>query len=440
MAKRKAVQDAEVAAKPILEKGLLIVHTGPGKGKSTAAFGLALRALGRGFRVGVVQFIKGAWSTGERAGVERFGAQVEWRTMGEGFTWETQDRARDVAAASAAWGEATRMMADPSIRLLVLDELNIALRYDYLPLAEVVAALRARRPDLHVVVTGRNAKPELIEAADCVTEFALVKHHFAAGVRAQEGDRVLTARALMFQGAGSDVGKSLIVAGLCRAFTRRGLRVRPFKPQNMSNNAAVARQTAARSAAPRRCRRARAESRRPVDMNPVLLKPQSEIGAQVVVQGRVIGNARAREYQGLKPKLLPAVLESYARIRAEADLVLVEGAGSAAEINLREGDIANMGFARAAQCPVVLVGDIDRGGIFAQILGTQGGARARRRRHDRRLHRQQVPWRREPVRRRHDDDRGAHRLVRARPPAVLRRRGAPAGGRRVQPCRRQDPG
>ena len=148
-------------------------------------------------------------------------------------------------------------------------------------------------------------------------------------------------------------------------------------------------------------------------MNPVLLKPQSEIGAQVVVQGRVIGNARAREYQALKPKLMPAVLESYARIEAEADLVLVEGAGSAAEINLREGDIANMGFARAADCPVALIGDIDRGGIFAQILGTQGGARARRRRHDRRLHRQQVPRRREPVRRRHGDDRRAHRLARA---------------------------
>jgi cob(I)alamin adenosyltransferase len=187
MAKLKAAQDAEVASKPILKKALLIVHTGPGKGKSTAAFGLALRALGRGFRVGVVQFIKGAWSTGERAAIERFDSQVEWRTMGEGFTWETQDRARDIAAAEAAWAEAQRMMADSSIRLLVLDELNIALRYDYLPLAEVVAALVARRPDLHVVVTGRNAKPELIEAADCVTEFALVKHHFEAGVRAQRG-------------------------------------------------------------------------------------------------------------------------------------------------------------------------------------------------------------------------------------------------------------
>jgi cob(I)alamin adenosyltransferase len=187
MAKRKAAQDGEVAGKTIGEKGLLIVHTGPGKGKSTAAFGLALRALGRGFRVGVVQFIKGAWTTGERTAIERFGERVEWRTMGEGFTWETQDRARDVAAAQAAWTEAKRMMADPSIRLLVLDELNIALRYDYLPLAPVVGALSARRPDLHVVVTGRNAKPELIEAADCVTEFALIKHHFSAGVRAQAG-------------------------------------------------------------------------------------------------------------------------------------------------------------------------------------------------------------------------------------------------------------
>jgi cob(I)alamin adenosyltransferase len=187
MIKRKAAQDAEVAAKPIAEKGLLIVHTGPGKGKSTAAFGLCLRALGRGLRVGVVQFIKGAWSTGERIAVERFGDQVEWRAMGEGFTWETQDRARDIAATEAAWSEARRMMADPTIRLLVLDELNIALRYDYLPLRPVVEGLRARRPGLHVVVTGRNAKPELIEAADCVTEFGLVKHHFAAGVRAQEG-------------------------------------------------------------------------------------------------------------------------------------------------------------------------------------------------------------------------------------------------------------
>ena len=185
MARRKAAQDAEVAAKPIAAKGLLFVHTG--KGKSTAAFGLALRALGRGYRVGVVQFIKGTWATGERAGFERFGDQVVWRTMGEGFTWETQDRARDVAAAAAAWATARALMADPTIRLIVLDELNIALRYDYLPAGEVVAALAARRADQHVVVTGRNARPELIEAADLVTEMTLVKHHFGAGVRAQEG-------------------------------------------------------------------------------------------------------------------------------------------------------------------------------------------------------------------------------------------------------------
>ncbi len=186
MEKRKAVQDAEIASKT-LEKGLLIVNTGPGKGKSTAAFGLILRALGHGWRIGVVQFIKGAWSTGERKALEAFGDQVSWHSMGEGFTWETQDKARDIAAAERAFAKAKELMADPDIRLLVLDELNIALRYDYLPLAEVVTTLAARRPDLHIVVTGRNAKPELIEVADLVTEMTLVKHHFAAGVKAQEG-------------------------------------------------------------------------------------------------------------------------------------------------------------------------------------------------------------------------------------------------------------
>ena len=187
MVKRKAAQDAEVASKSIVSKGLLIVHTGPGKGKSTAAFGLALRALGRGWKVGVVQFVKGAWETGERLAFARFGEQIAWHTMGEGFTWETQDRARDVAAASAAWRKARELMEDASIRLLILDELNIALRYSYLPLAEIVAALQARRDDLHIIVTGRNAKPEMIAAADLVTEMSLVKHHFAAGVKAQEG-------------------------------------------------------------------------------------------------------------------------------------------------------------------------------------------------------------------------------------------------------------
>jgi len=186
MAKRKAVQDAEVAQKTI-EKGLLIVHTGPGKGKSTAAFGLALRMLGRGYRVGVVQFIKGAWHTAERDALAQFGDQVVWHTMGEGFTWETQDRARDVAAASRAWEKARELLDDPSLSLVILDELNIALRYDYLDLAAIVAALGVRRPGLHVVVTGRNAKAELIAAADLVTEMTLVKHHFAAGVKAQPG-------------------------------------------------------------------------------------------------------------------------------------------------------------------------------------------------------------------------------------------------------------
>jgi cob(I)alamin adenosyltransferase len=187
MARRKMVQDAEVASKTIVSKGLLIVNTGPGKGKSTAAVGLVVRALGHGWRVGVVQFIKGAWATGERTALERFGAQVEWRTMGEGFTWETQDRPRDIAAAENAWTVALGLMADSSIRLLVLDELNIALRYEYLPLQPVLDALAARRADLNIVVTGRNAKPGLIEIADLVTEMTLVKHHFAAGVKAQPG-------------------------------------------------------------------------------------------------------------------------------------------------------------------------------------------------------------------------------------------------------------
>jgi cob(I)alamin adenosyltransferase len=186
MAKRKAVQDAEVAGKTV-EKGLLIVHTGAGKGKSTAAFGLALRMLGRGHRVGVVQFIKGAWHTGERDAFAAFGDRVSWHTMGEGFTWETQDLARDVAAAERAWNKAADLMNDRTFSLVILDELNIALRYDYLDLDAVLAALAGRRAGLHVVVTGRNAKPALIEAADLVTEMGLVKHHFAAGVKAQAG-------------------------------------------------------------------------------------------------------------------------------------------------------------------------------------------------------------------------------------------------------------
>jgi cob(I)alamin adenosyltransferase len=186
MARRKAARNRMLATKTE-ERGLLIVHTGKGKGKSTAAFGLVLRCLGHGMRVGVVQFVKGVWQTGERLALERFGDLVTCRAMGEGFTWDTQDRARDIAAARRAWETATAMIADPTYRLVLLDELNIVLRYDYLPIDEVVRVLAAKPHPLHIVVTGRNAKNELIEAADLVTEMALVKHPFRAGVKAQQG-------------------------------------------------------------------------------------------------------------------------------------------------------------------------------------------------------------------------------------------------------------
>ena len=189
--KRKAVRDRILATKT-LEKGLLVVHTGKGKGKSTAAFGLVARAIGNGLRIGIVQYVKGKWQTGERGVLEHFPDQVDIRTMGEGFTWETQDRARDIRAARAAW-EASKAMIEacrgdePRYDLILLDELNIVLRYGYLPLEEVCAFLAGRPPALHVVVTGRNAKPELLEIADTVTEMTMVKHHFKAGVKAQKG-------------------------------------------------------------------------------------------------------------------------------------------------------------------------------------------------------------------------------------------------------------
>ncbi len=189
--KRKEARDRMLATKTI-EKGLLIVHTGKGKGKSTAAFGLVMRALGHGMRIGIIQFVKGKWETGERHILDKFPDLVTIRTMGEGFTWETQDRARDIAAAQSAW-EATKEMIDasrgdnPAYDLVLLDELNIVLRYDYLPLDEVVAFLAAKPEGLHVVVTGRNAKDALIETADLVTEMTMVKHPFRAGVKAQQG-------------------------------------------------------------------------------------------------------------------------------------------------------------------------------------------------------------------------------------------------------------
>ncbi len=186
MARIKAAKDKLYAGKTI-EKGLLMVHTGTGKGKSTAAWGLVMRCLGHGLKVGVVQFVKGKRAPGERHLLERFPELVTLKVMGEGFTWESQDRERDLAAARAAFAEAEKMLHDPELHLVVLDELNIVLRYDQLPLDEVLATLAARRPGLHVVVTGRNAKPELIEAADLVTEMKLVKHPFREGVKGQLG-------------------------------------------------------------------------------------------------------------------------------------------------------------------------------------------------------------------------------------------------------------
>jgi cob(I)alamin adenosyltransferase len=186
MAKKKAARDKILATKTE-ERGLLMVHTGKGKGKTTAAMGLALRCIGHGFKVGIVQFVKGAWHTGERDVLARFPELCVIKAMGEGFTWDTQDRPRDIAAARQAWSTAQAMIADSSFRMVILDELNIVLRYGYLDLEEVLSALRSRPRDLHVVVTGRNAKEELIEAADLVTEMTVVKHPFRSGVKAQAG-------------------------------------------------------------------------------------------------------------------------------------------------------------------------------------------------------------------------------------------------------------
>ena len=178
---------ARMLATKTREKGLLMVHTGKGKGKTTAAMGLAMRAIGNGMKVGIVQFVKGKWETGEREVLEAFPDQVTIRVMGEGFSWDSQDRQRDIAAATAAWEMAKEMIADPDYGLVILDELNIPLRYDHLDIGEVVKGLEARRPDLHVVVTGRNARDELIEAADMVTDMTMVKHHFRDDVKAQKG-------------------------------------------------------------------------------------------------------------------------------------------------------------------------------------------------------------------------------------------------------------
>ncbi|AGA87513.1 MULTISPECIES: cob(I)yrinic acid a,c-diamide adenosyltransferase [Stutzerimonas] len=186
MQRKKALIDEKIAEAQD-EYGLLLVHTGNGKGKSSSAFGMVARALGHGIKVGVVQFIKGAASTGEEAFFRRFPDEVRYHVMGEGFTWETQDRQRDIAKAREAWAVAAELLADPEIGLVVLDELNIALKYGYLELAPVLADIESRPLLQHVVVTGRGAPPGLVEAADTVTEMALVKHAFKAGVKAQKG-------------------------------------------------------------------------------------------------------------------------------------------------------------------------------------------------------------------------------------------------------------
>lgn len=186
MRKKKAARDKIIATKTI-EKGLIIVHTGKGKGKSTAAFGMVCRALGHDFKVGVVQFVKGKWQTGERRVLEAFQDQVTIRTMGEGFTWETQDRARDIAAAEAAWHQAKQMILDPSYQMVLLDELNIVLRYDYIDIQDVLDTLAQKPAMTHVIITGRNAKDAVLDIADLVTEMTMVKHPFRSGVKAQVG-------------------------------------------------------------------------------------------------------------------------------------------------------------------------------------------------------------------------------------------------------------
>lgn len=186
-ARRRKETRQKMLASITEERGLLVVHTGKGKGKTTAAIGMVCRCVGHGMKVGIVQFVKGAWTSAERTVLEKFPDLVDIRVMGEGFTWDTQDRARDIRAAQKAWETAKTMLNDPTYSMILLDELNIVLRYDYLPVAEVVSVLTAKRPDLHVVVTGRNAKPELIDVADLVTDMTMVKHPFRDGVKAQKG-------------------------------------------------------------------------------------------------------------------------------------------------------------------------------------------------------------------------------------------------------------
>jgi len=186
MKKKKVARDKIIATKTI-EKGLTIVHTGKGKGKSTAAFGMVFRALGNGMKVGVIQFVKGKWGTGERVILEKLGDQVTMSSMGDGFTWETQDRKRDIEAARIAWERAKELIMDDEHQMVLCDELNIVLRYDYLPVEEIIETLKNKPEMKHVIITGRNAKDELIDFADLVTDMTMIKHPFRGGVKAQVG-------------------------------------------------------------------------------------------------------------------------------------------------------------------------------------------------------------------------------------------------------------
>ena len=186
MAKKKAARDKMLATKQ-QEKGLLIVHTGKGKGKTTAAMGLALRAIGNNMKVVIVQFVKGAMTTGERVVLDKFPDKCIIRAMGEGFTWDTQDRARDIELSQMAWDYVKNIMSDPSVDMIIMDEINIVIRYDYLDISDVIKTLEKRRDDLHMVATGRNAKDELIDIADLVTDMTQIKHPFRSGVKAQKG-------------------------------------------------------------------------------------------------------------------------------------------------------------------------------------------------------------------------------------------------------------
>jgi len=320
-------------------------------------------------------------------------------------------------------------MENPAIRLIVLDELNIALRYDHLDIKDVVQALKARRQDQHIVVTGRNAKPELIEAADLVTEMTPVKHHFAAGVKAQEASILMSARALMIQGTGSDV-RQVDDCG------RPGPRLHAARSAGASVQAAEHVEQCRGHQRRWRDRRAQALQARAarvppsVHMNPVLLKPQSDVGAQVVVQGKVLGNAKAREYQGLKPKLLGAVLESFGRLAAEGDLVLVEGAGSARR-SICAPTTSPTWASRAPPMCRRAAGRHRPRRRHREPGRHQDGDRSGRCRHDRGLHRQPLPRRSVIVRRRHENDRPSHRLAGAGIGAVFRRRAPIAGRRRI---------